>query len=477
MFQECGLCGTNYYVAGGVYLMSYNPNCHSSGGMDIATHGTVLLSDCLFSDCFVSGYDSGTPGLDLSLWGKTPTHIARLSFTDSQTLTVQDCSFVECSSNFAGAAFYVFGFGSCGTGAILLRQPFEDSPSISLTRVVFINNSVGHARDMNSYVFVPDDTPAFVDVSLTIRNSETKPTLSFVDCFTTCAIASMGMGVNKWISYDETLNLGVDDDAFDNVGPRLTERVELSVDGLSGRMELGMKGKIPIASQKYEVRIRNEVDKTEMKEVIEFLDGRTTLKSPSPTFNLDFSTSYTITSIVGIVPSSPSSSSSLSNVLSFPLVAWTFNLDSNPSFFSFTTPTPPTLVGATARLVSSDQPLAFIILVFDRVVSGSYCLVIEEEGKDVNISVNFDESAVTGGSSDIVVVGEDRLLTHDTTYTIKEITPTVGTESPFVRMNGTISFHIPKSSYVAPTGDNKKAMSAEMKKLLSRLIPLVVIVP
>ncbi|KAK2956059.1 hypothetical protein BLNAU_9036 [Blattamonas nauphoetae] len=43
-------------------------------------------------------------------------------------------------------------------------------------------------------------------------------------------------------------------------------------------------------------------------------------------------------------------------------------------------------------------------------------------------------------------------------------------------MNGPITFHIPKSSYVPPTRDGKKALSPEMKKLLSWLIPVVICV-
>ncbi|KAK2955141.1 hypothetical protein BLNAU_9870 [Blattamonas nauphoetae] len=549
-FEKCGPAGQMYTVVGGMYVRDNDPSsvftianlvfescCATQcGGMEIATYGTVLLSDCLFDDCFIVDEENGFGGLVL-VFGKTLTSVTRLNFTDCRspsrapgmavsgtcdyqltdihllrckpsdesktvceggldvlleptlTLTVQDCSFIECSTIISGAAFHAYNFGSCvisdclvkdcysgATGAISLQQLFEDSPSISLTRVAFINNSVGHTKNEVASVYVPDDAPGFVDVCVTAYSDEAKPTISIVDCFTTCPTASMGMGVNERINEEERIRYRINDDAFHNIWPVLTREVELSFDGLSGRMMLGMKVKVPNSSQKYEVTIRNEVDKTEVKGVIEFVDGKATMTSPSPTFNLDFSTSYRITSIVGIVSSSPSPSSSLSNALSFPPAAWAFNLAATPTFVSFTTPTPPTLVSATAHLVSSDQPLAFVLLVIDRVVSGSYCCVVEEDGKDVSVLVHFDGSSVTGGSSEIVVIGEDRLLTHDTSYTIKGITPTPETESPFVRMNGPIAFHIPKSSFVAPTRDHKKAMSPEMKKLLSWLIPVVICV-
>ncbi|KAK2946968.1 hypothetical protein BLNAU_18126 [Blattamonas nauphoetae] len=531
----------------------------SSGGMSVTAYGTVLLSDCLFNDCSVLNLDIAYGGLTMNIYGIIQTLLTRVSFIDCRspcnaagmgvstnsdfqmtdvhflrcktredlsgvtgggflmlfqsdgTLTIQDCSFVECSTTFAASAFDADGFGSCvisdclvkdcytgGIGAIVL-EPNRDHPSsISLTRVAFINNSIGQAKNEYTSLYVPENAPCFVDVSLTIAGDELRPTFSIVDCFTTCPTISFGMGVIIWVTYHKTSMYGLDDDAFNNVGPLLMEGVEVSVDAVSGRMELEMKCNLLIESQKYEMTIRNEGDKTEMKGEVEFVDGKGTLTSPSPAFNLTFSTSFTITSIVGIVPSSPASSSSLSNAIPFPQAAWVFNLAATPSFVSFTTPEqPPTLIGAAAHLLSSSSRIAVVFLHFDQLVKGSFDVVVEDGGKDVSFTVQIEESAQTGESSEIVVVGEDRLLTHDTTYTIKGITPTPGTESPFVRMSATITFHIPKSSYVAPKDpeepepkepeepdpevpkpdpDDKKALSAEMKAMLSWLIPVVVCV-
>ncbi|KAK2945571.1 hypothetical protein BLNAU_19528 [Blattamonas nauphoetae] len=322
-----------------------------------------------------------------------------------------------------------------------------------------------------------EDSTAFVDVFLDYRFCQFQPTVSIDDCYTTCATNSIGLLMPVNYGTPEQSIAQVIDKAFHKIGPLLTEGVELSFDRLSGRVELEMKGKMPIASQKYEVTFRNDEDKTEKKGVIEFMNGKGTLTSPSPSLTLDYSTSYTITSIIGIVPSS---SSSLSNALTFTLETWAFNLAATPSFASFTTPTPPTLVGAKAQLVSTDKPLAIVTLLLSEEVKGSYMIVVEEEGKDVVITVDFDEPSKIGGSSGFVVVGEDRLLTHDTNYTIKSITPSPDTESPFVWMNETVSYHIPPFLNVPPqdpeepkSDDDKKAMSKEMKRLLSWLIPLV----
>ncbi|KAK2955682.1 hypothetical protein BLNAU_9372 [Blattamonas nauphoetae] len=490
----------------------------SVGGMWFDSKVDAVLSDWIFNDCSSIDPDFGQGGLHVTLYGYYPTEFTRLTFTDCSgrivdgmyitsvyddvkmtdvhffrcqkglysvmqirsTLTLHACSFVECSSKSGSTAFGMINAGSCvisdclvkdcslsTTGAITITHAGNNiNYLVSLTRVAFVNNSVGQIEDSSLSMNSTADTTVFVDVHLKHFDGDPKPTISVVECFTTCATNSIGMHmiVNRYTP--EESRVRIDDEAFNNVGPLLTEAVELSFDSLTGRMELEMKGKMPIASQKYEVTFRNEGDKTDVKGVIEFVNGKGTLTSPSPSLTLDYSTSYTITSIVGIVPSS---SSSLSNALTFPQAEWAFNLASTPSFLSFTTPEqPPTLVGAKASLDSSNESLAFIILMLSEEVTGSYEIVVEEEGKDIVITVNFDESSKMGVSSNFVVVGEDRKLTHDTNYTIKSITPSPDSESPFVWMNETIIFHIPKSSFYP-----KKAMSPETKKLLSWLIPLV----
>ncbi|KAK2959864.1 hypothetical protein BLNAU_5061 [Blattamonas nauphoetae] len=149
-----------------------------------------------------------------------------------------------------------------------------------------------------------------------------------------------------------------------------------------------------------------------------------------------------------------------------------------PQPIIFTTPTettPPfsSLTNVFAHIIQSDQRYAFIYLHFDREVRGSYDFVVEERGKDVTFTVAVDSPATETETDEFVVVGDDRILTHDTTYTIKSILTTPGSESIPVLMSDAITFHIPQSSYVPPAGDEKKTLSAEMKKLLSWLIPLI----
>ncbi|KAK2955437.1 hypothetical protein BLNAU_9665 [Blattamonas nauphoetae] len=142
---------------------------------------------------------------------------------------------------------------------------------------------------------------------------------------------------------------------------------------------------------------------------------------------------------------------------------------------------PSLLTDVSAHIIQSNQRFAFIYLHFDREVSGSYDFVVEERGEDVTFSIVVESAGTTGETEEFVVVGDSRILTDDTTYTIKSLVATPGSSSTPVVMNDTISFHIPKSSFVPPqepeepkSDDDKKAMSPEMKKLLSWLIPLIV---
>ncbi|KAK2958377.1 hypothetical protein BLNAU_6647 [Blattamonas nauphoetae] len=142
---------------------------------------------------------------------------------------------------------------------------------------------------------------------------------------------------------------------------------------------------------------------------------------------------------------------------------------------TFTTPKPPpSLISATSNLITDEPKYAHVIIVFSEKVKGSFDIVVEEDGKDVTITVPILTEALAGESPKFIVVGDDRLLTHNTTYTIKSIVPTPGTDSPFVRMVDTITFRVPESLYVPPTDpDGPKSLSPQMKAMLCWLIPLV----
>ncbi|KAK2959481.1 hypothetical protein BLNAU_5530 [Blattamonas nauphoetae] len=185
---------------------------------------------------------------------------------------------------------------------------------------------------------------------------------------------------------------------------------------------------------------------------IQFTDGNYVLTSLSTTKSLKFDTEYTITSIVGVVPAS---SSSLSNVIEIPVAAWAFNLAATPSFATFTTPPqPPTLIGATAHLVSDESNSTHVIIVFNEKVKGSFVFVVEEGGKDVEISVHIPDPSIVGESENFVVAGTNKVLSNDANYTIKSISPETEPEADstaIVWMNDTIKFHVPKLPDIPPS--------------------------
>ncbi|KAK2962998.1 hypothetical protein BLNAU_2021 [Blattamonas nauphoetae] len=506
-------------------------SCHAisfGGGMSFDPRGSASLSDCRFTDCSADWNTVGAGALQLTLVSTSTISVTRLDFIDcacmsngggmsldakcdvslsdlhflrctcedefsftiggglycklepTGILTLNECSFVGCSSTALGGAFDVDGFGHCeivdclvqdcvsGTsGTTSFRQRNTHPSSISLTRVAFVNNSIGSNPQYFDAEGLPTETETFVDLAVNYQRCETKPSFSIDDCYSTCGTDNVGMhiavGPYASTSYDRHF-----DDAFENFGPVLAEKVGVELNYETRKIELEMKATVPTQSQKVEVTVQKEGNTTDIVGEIELLNGKGTLTSAS--LNLEFSTKYTITSIVGIVPSS--SSSTVSNGITIPEAEWTFRLARTPTFLTFSTPEhPPILKDATSHLIKADGRTAVIFLHFDKAVEGSFDIVVEEGGKDVRITVEMNESAKTGESAEIVVVGDGKVLTHDTSYTIKSFAPTPLKEANTTPawMIETISFDIPKSSY-----NPKKSMSPEMKALLSWLIPLVV---
>ncbi|KAK2963100.1 hypothetical protein BLNAU_2123 [Blattamonas nauphoetae] len=541
-FKQCGPRATGYssLAGGGLILdgsdvnslftisgLNFESCCAKTfgGGISMNSAGTVDISGLCFTACYLDEGSYGG-GLHLELYPTAAVSLTRSDFIDCSspgsggglyfeaecdvtltalhflrctsegdwsttgggfyckldktvTLALRECSFVECSSTFTGAAFEVYGFEHCeivdclvkecvsgATGAVHLQQQANHQASISLTRVAFINNSVGTNTKYFEDEGVPIETTTFVDLAVNNFRRESIPTFSIADCSSTCGTDNIGMHVRVdhlgTKSYDRQY-----DDAFENFGPVLAEKAEVGLNHKTRKIELEMKAIVPTQSQKVEVTVQKEGNTTDIVGEIELVNGKGTLTSTS--LNLEFSTKYTITSIVGIVPSS--SSSTVSNRITIPEAEWTFRLARTPSFVSFTTPEqPPLLKDATSHLIKADDRIVVIFLHFDKAVEGSFDIVVEEGGKDVRITVEMNTSAKTGESAEIIVVGDGKVLTHDTTYTVKSFSPTQGKEATTTPawMIETISFDIPKSSY-----NPKKSMSPEMKALLSWVIPLV----
>ncbi|KAK2961545.1 hypothetical protein BLNAU_3343 [Blattamonas nauphoetae] len=212
-----------------------------TGGMQVDCYGPVDLSDCLFDDCCTYViYYTKSGALDLRLYGNAQTSVTRLNFTDcwspafaggmcmyascdvvltdlhflrctpdkhwvpitrggmwassrneNLTITLKDCSFVECEGRrVGGAAFEMVDFGSCvvtdclvkdcysvAKGAITLNQTRDQPWSISLSRVTFINNSFVQTEDSSVSMNTAEAPTAFVDVHLNYLDGHPRPTL------------------------------------------------------------------------------------------------------------------------------------------------------------------------------------------------------------------------------------------------------------------------------------------------------------
>ncbi|KAK2963108.1 hypothetical protein BLNAU_2131 [Blattamonas nauphoetae] len=499
-------------------------NCSAEdcgGGLSVdgsATDGRspfVQIVDCVFADCTATGYGGGVivdSDFNLSLFTTKFERCESVSgslysdgggisgYTGKSIATVDGCHFIECNASIAGGAMYHSNTGNVNisdtlvkncesgtTGAICFTH-YSDAKFLSVSHVFFDGNSVGDDTTFKiNYNNFMENMPKFTDIAIICTLSSPLPTLGFGDCYTTTSSDSIGMviGVTELSSgkYDPERFLA---DEFNIMGPFLTAKPTVQVNEKTGKIELEMMGNTPLPSQEYEVTVKDS-DGTETILRMLFSGGTGTLVSPSEV-NLQYNTSYTITSIVGVVPDS--SSSRLTNDIEVPVAAWAFNLVATPDFLTFTTPKEPiittpdtpsfsTLQDATAHLIESNPKSAFVVLHFDNEVCGSFDFVVFEEGNPVTLTLNSEGCSKSGGTKEFKVIGDGKLLTHDTTYTIKSLTPTPNTDSPTdVWMNDTITFHIPKSSYIPPEEpeeleDPKKALSPETKKLLSWLLPLI----
>ncbi|KAK2959074.1 hypothetical protein BLNAU_5869 [Blattamonas nauphoetae] len=481
------------------------------------------LVGCVFSDCVV---EQG--GGVMVEWGDVDVFVVDTKFehcaanfrtgsskgggmavdTDG-AMTMERCQFIGCSSPLIGGALYCYVLKNVTISDTLVQGCFSGTSGAvynllgnnmthSLSYLVFDGNRIGgNASSISNDI--PDgkgkDIPIDLSIDITSYHGYLHP-YTFDDCFTTVSPNSAGIvGSNGWKIYEVYFDYLTGERYYVDyaqIGPYLTDCTAARVNEKTGLIELELKAKTPLMSQEYEVTVRENGTKTETTFRMLFMNGTGTLVSPSEAA-LQYGSTYTITSIVGVVPIS--SSSAITNDNSVPVLPYAFSFYDNErhrgiQYHVFDTPSIPsfsTLQDATAHLIESDPQAAFVVLHFDKEVWGSYEFVVEEEGKDVTLVINTEISSKSGATKEFKVIGDGKLLTHDTTYTIKSIVRDPESDSLFVRMNETITFHIPKSPYVPPEEPepeeptepepedpkDKKAMSPEMKSLLSWLVPLV----
>ncbi|KAK2955723.1 hypothetical protein BLNAU_9259 [Blattamonas nauphoetae] len=495
-FEDCSIADEFSYggalFLGGFYREDHNhekqyrlvdcdfADCLASvngGGVEIGGDLDVSVVDSKFERCELIGAPDSALGGGISVYGYI-------------TLTVERALFVGCSSQGAGGAIGSWFKGNISVSDTLVKKCFsgttgaisifhmDDCGHLSFSHVLFDGNSVGDGTTFFPTRLGREETASkFPDLAIVCIFYVVLPTLEIDDCYTTISPDSSGMIIGETQQESSLLKpVRSEDVEFNKIGPLLTAKPTTKMNEKTGKMELEIEGITPLPSQEYEVTVKDSTGTVTRLRML-FSDGAGTLVSGSES-NLKYNTSYTIISFVGVVP--VSSSCRMTNDIEVPAAAWAFNLVATPDFLTFTTPEEPsittpetpsfsTLQDTTAHLIESNPKSAFVVLHFDKEVCGSYDFFVLEDGKPVTLTITTKSCSKSGGTKEFKVIGDGKLLTHDTTYTIESLTPTPNTDSPTdVRMNETITFHIPKSSF-----DPKKSMSLETKQLLGWLIPLV----
>ncbi|KAK2948758.1 hypothetical protein BLNAU_16293 [Blattamonas nauphoetae] len=427
-FDDCSISEV-YSFGGGLFIDSANKDVSGK---------QAKVVDCVLADCFAVARGGGlynTADLALSV---VDTRFERCESMATEgtysfgggihmdvnlPLTVERTHFIGCQSAHGGGAFSMFydaevsvsdilvqNCYSGTTGAICIRR-YSDAEPFSLSHVYFVGNSMGEDKKFfPAYTGLAESTHKFRDFALLWPSFEdVVPAFTLDDCFTNIIPDSNGMVIG--IIYDTTIYKYEPElyfhEEFEKIGPLLTAKPTGIVNQKTGKIELEMKGKTPPISQEYEVTLKEDETGTETKLRMLFSDGTGNVVSGSDS-NLPYDTNCTITSIVGVIPDS--SSSQMTNGFTIPAVAWPFNLAVTPNYLSFTTPEKPsTLLSATSDLISNDPKFAYVIIHFNKEVSGSFDIVVLEDGKDVTITVSNLVESLGGESSKFIVVGEDHV--------------------------------------------------------------------
>ncbi|KAK2941829.1 hypothetical protein BLNAU_23250 [Blattamonas nauphoetae] len=285
----------------------------SGGGMYIALYNSLgsTVSDMSFKDCWTGGKGGGS-----YVYALCP-------------LSLTDCEFINCKTTNPPT------FDS--TGGSLRNDLVVDTHNgrMSVHRL-FIKSegqSCGRPPTDSSTEQSTANNVQFADFEIRDVYNLNPTDISISDCYTTTTPNSVGMYARVF-DYDTSIltYTRVDHDAFNKMGPYLTEQVEAKLDSVWRRLDVIVKGKVQLESQLYEVRLKETEKSAELTGELQFVNGVGSLL-PSSNLNLKFSTAYTITSIVGVVPSS----SSESNAIPITAEAWAFNLAATPDFVSFTT--------------------------------------------------------------------------------------------------------------------------------------------
>ncbi|KAK2947684.1 hypothetical protein BLNAU_17354 [Blattamonas nauphoetae] len=428
-------------------------NCRSDndgGGMCFTAYQTYLIIDCHFIDC-----SSAKSGGGVSVSNSYRTEIIKCSFTRcsgnegsailtsvSGNFVVTDCLIQNCSTH---------GFG----GAIGYPLMSMIAPKLTLTRVIFAHNKADTQTIANP----------FVDVFLSMMK-DAQMDITVEDCFT---FDEGQLAGNILITPDPFSYTFHNLDIFETKGPKLTKTAGGLIDQYTGEVRISLGALVPLVEQEYDVTMTKEGAAGDVTMRVRIENGVTKPNwiSNTETTVLEYSTKYTITKIVGVVPLSESTSNA---VFKEPKVAWEFDLTATPSFVSFTTPSPPPILSVSCEDgLGTDH--AWIQLTGMSIEEGTYTVALD--GTTFTFDVTFSGPKDSNGQyksskASVRLFGAGSKLTFAKQYRLKSVTDK-STSIPVNLVGMIINFTTPVASSRLTTigvmnliGDQKDEVSVQL---------------
>ncbi|KAK2942778.1 hypothetical protein BLNAU_22296 [Blattamonas nauphoetae] len=396
-------------------------------GLLVSTYAPALVTDCLFKRC--RGY-----------FGSALT----VTVNENVASVFSNIQIVNCSSS----------------GSFLLMT--RASPSrISFQKIHFANDDPSMDKEAPPALLYPTCHILFMG-----RGYDTIPgEVSFANCFTTGG-SPIAM---KEVGKDNGSPICKPYEAV--IGPFLSKSVECVADE-TGKIKLRMEASFPNVEQKCEMNVEDDGGK-QVSIVFQMNGGIGEGEEVvgEDTTTLQYSTRYTVTSLLVIAEDSNEQPSQTNADFAIHKAAWKFDLSATPDFLSFTTPAKPELPPLVPE--DKDNKTATITLSGTGQLSGSFdCVVADKENTKTTISITADTlgDSFFGTSHDIQVAGNATVLKNGETYSVISLTKHESNpaEEITVKVKEGLSFSIPKSNYV-----EGKSMTKEMKRLMSWLIPVV----
>ncbi|KAK2959965.1 hypothetical protein BLNAU_5162 [Blattamonas nauphoetae] len=276
---------------------------NSLGGAMLGFAGGFKMSDCRVERC----HTTSTGAVCLLPFADSPTGFKMsnvdISFLQKERhdegcfVTIKFFYAHEWSSTTYRQRVFNGAKGCINAKSTEERPPvagFEPCSPITLTNTLFVGNTVSDNPTYFAMMEAMKDAVQFADFVIEDTQMANPTDISINNCWTTTTPNSVGMyslEMDEFYSYTYTRQFK---DAFLKMGPYLTAKVEASADVVSRRIDVIVKGKVPLESQIYEMKLTEADGSNEMTGHLKFMNGVGSLL-PSSKLDLKLSTTYTVT--------------------------------------------------------------------------------------------------------------------------------------------------------------------------------------